>query len=186
MKKGLLLYRSKYGATKKYVRMLEEELSCDVCDTKSGKGYRPEAYDWIIFAGGIYASGIAGLDILRKNYPLLKGKKLAVLCVGASPYDEKALEEIRARNLKGELQEIPVFYGRGAWDESSMTWKDRMLCGMLQKMVAKKDPASCEPWMKALLSAVGQKCDWTDKTYVMPLVEYIKNLSGFDDKENRL
>ena len=125
MKKGLILYRSKYGATEKYVRMLEEELSCDVCDTKSGKEYRTEAYDWIIFAGGIYASGIAGLDILRKNYPLLKEKKLAVFCVGASPYDEKALEEIRARNLRGELREIPVFYGMGALYDTSMPWKAR-------------------------------------------------------------
>ena len=175
MKKGLILYRSKYGATKKYAGMLKEALSCDCDEIGSGKEQEPQAYDWIILAGGIYAGGIAGLEVLRKNYPMWKDKKLAVFCVGASPYDAKALEEIRARSMKGALQDIPVFYGRGAWDESGMTWKDRMLCGMLKKMIAKKDAASMEPWMKALLSAAGKKCDWTDQKYLEPLIQYIRD-----------
>ena len=29
-----------------------------------------------------------------------------------------------------------------------------------------------EPWMKALMDAMGE-CDWTDKKYLKPLLEYI-------------
>ena len=52
---------------------------------------------------------------------------------------------------------------------------DRTLCKMLHKAIAKKDPNLCEPWMKALLAATGQSCDWTDREYLIPLIEYIKS-----------
>ena len=43
--------------------------------------------------------------------------------------------------MTGALSEIPLFYCRGAWNKEKMTFKDRTLCNMLQKAVAKKDPA---------------------------------------------
>lgn len=46
---------------------------------------------------------------------------------------------------------------------------------MLKKMVSKQDPDSLEPWQEALLSAIGQDFDWTDKKYLIPLIEYIKS-----------
>ncbi len=45
---------------------------------------------------------------------------------------------------------------------------------MLQKVVAKQDPDTYEPWQKALMCAVGQKCDWTDREYLKPIIEFIK------------
>ena len=173
MNKILVLYKSKYGATRKYADLLKEELACDILEVRKFSRSVLEPYDAIVFAGGVYASGISGIRVLQKNYPMCKDKKVAVFCVGASPFDEKAIREIRKHNLKGDIKDIPLFYGRGAWDESRMTLKDRTLCKMLQKMVAKQDPASSEPWVAALLSAVGKKCDWTDKTYLVPLIQYI-------------
>ena len=131
-------------------------------------------YDTIVLCGGIYASGIAGLSFLKKNINRLKGKEIAIFCVGASPYDESVFENIKVHNLTGNLKGIPLFYGRGTWDESKMTFLDRTLCKMLQRSVAKKDPDTYEPWMKALMSAVGQSCDWTDEKYLLPLLDYLR------------
>ena len=39
--------------------------------------------------------------------------------------------------------------------------------------VAKKNPEEYEPWEKALMCAVGQKCDWTDREYLDPILDYI-------------
>lgn len=39
---------------------------------------------------------------------------------------------------------------------------------------AKKDPDDYEPLMAALMCAVGQKCDWTDKEYLKPLLEFVR------------
>lgn len=175
MKKGIIVYQSKYGATKKYAQWLQN--MTDFCCMEVSKAVVDEVaqYETVIFCGGIYASGIAGLPFLKKNIEKFKNKRMAILCVGASPYDESAFAEIRERNLTGDLKNIPLFYGRGAWNESNMKFMDKTLCKILQKSVAKKDPSTYEPWMKALMCAKGQNCDWTDKKYLMPLLEYLEN-----------
>lgn len=174
MNRTLVLFRSKYGATRRYAALLGEKLGCDVVEAKGRVPLRPENYDCIVFAGGVYASGVAGLSVLRKNYPRLKDKRLAVLCVGASPFDEAAFAALKARNLKGPLQTVPAFYARGMWDEGKMSCRDRLLCRLLQKAVSQKAPEDCEPWMKALLGAAGQRCDWTDPAYLTPLLAFIQ------------
>lgn len=173
MSKGIILYQSKYGATKKYAKWLEEATQFECVETKKADINKVKEYDVILLGGAIYASGIAGLPFLKKNINNLQGKKIAVFCVGASPYDEDAFAEVYNHNLKEELKNIPCFYCRGAWDEDAMTFTDRTLCKMLKKAVAKQDPVTYEPWQKALMCAVGQKCDWTDRKYIDPILEYI-------------
>ena len=99
---------------------------------------------------------------------------IAVFCVGAFPFDEKALKQIKMCNLKDDLKHIPLFYGCGGWDESRMSLKDRTLFRVLQKAVVKKDPGEYEPWMKALVYSVGQKCDWTDRKHLAPLLHFLQ------------
>ena len=176
MSKGIILYQSKYGATKKYADWLVEETGFDCVTTKNAKIETVRNYDVIILGGGVYASGIAGLQFLKKNTNQLTDKKIAVFAVGASPYDEGAIQQVRAMHFKDEISNVPLFYCRGAWDEEKMKFGDRILCRMLQKTVAKQNPDEYEPWQKALMCAVGQKCDWTDKAYLEPLLKHIKEL----------
>lgn len=174
MSSVVVIYQSKYGATKKYAEWLSEELACDLLETKNASVEKVEKYNVIILGGGIYATGIAGVSFLKRNYNRLKHKKLVVFAVGASPYNEKAMIALKERNFKNELADIPCFYCRGAWNESIMTWKDRTLCNMLKKAVRKKDPADYEPWEAALMQAVGANHDWTDKQYIKPIIEYAR------------
>jgi len=174
MTKGIILYQSKYGATKKYADWLVEETGFDCMETKKTTLLQLEKYDIIILGGGIYASGISGLSFLKKNIEHLKNKKIAVFCVGASPYDDTAFQQIYAHNFKKNLSGVQCFYCRGAWDENKMSFQDRTLCKMLQKAVTKKDTSAYEPWEAALMCAVGQQCDWTEKKYLKPIIEYIK------------
>lgn len=176
MSKGIILYQSKYGATKKYVDWLVTELGYDYEETKNAKVSNLLNYDVIILGGGIYASSIAGLQFLKKNICQLQGKKIAVFAVGASPYDEKAMQQIREMHFKDALSNIPSFYCRGAWNEEKMKFVDKTLCKMLQKAVAKQNPDKYEPWQKALMCSVGQKCDWTDKSYLEPMLKFIEEL----------
>ncbi len=174
MSKGVILYQSKYGATKKYAEWLTEKTSFACIETKKAEVSHLLNFDIIILGGGVYASAISGLKFLKKNINRLTGRKIAVFAVGASPYDEKAVMQIRDQHFKGELSNVPLFYLRGAWNEDKMSFADRTLCKMLQKVVAKQNPDEYEPWQKALMSAVGQNCDWTDKLYLEPLFKYIE------------
>ena len=51
-----------------------------------------------------------------------------------------------------------------------MSIVDRNLCSLLRKAVAKKDPKDYEGWEQALMEAGDDKCDWTDKRYLEPLL----------------
>lgn len=171
--KGIVLYTSKYGATKRYADWNAEATGFDCMETGKAKIEDIQQYDAIILGGGIYASGIAGLSFLKKHIHQLQGKKVIVFCDGASPYEEKAFRQVVAHNLKDALSGLPCFYCRGAWDFDSMAFVDRNLCKMLHKAVAKKKPEDCELWEKALMEAGFEKHDWTDKSYIAPILEAI-------------
>lgn len=174
MNNGMIMYQSKYGATKKYAEWLSEATGYDCIEAKKAKPDFIQKHDVIVFGGGVYASGIAGLQFLKKSMSGLSHQKVAVFAVGASPYDEKAISQIKELHFKDALAEVPLFYCRGAWDEEKMTFGDRTLCKMLQKAVAKQNPDEYEPWQKALMCAEGKKCDWTDRKYLEPLLEYLQ------------
>ena len=101
--KGIILYTSKYGATKQYAEWIAEATGFDCIETKSARIDDVKQYDTVILGGGIYASGIAGLSFLKKNIGLLTGKKIILFCDGASPYEETAFRQIVEHNLKGPL-----------------------------------------------------------------------------------
>ena len=174
MSKGIILFESKYGATQKYATWLSEMTGFECHKTSSVKAEQLKDFDIIVLGGGVYASGILGFSFLKKNFKLLKDKKIAVFAVGASPFEEKAVNQIKERLFTGDLVNLSFFYCRGAWDEDAMSITHRTLCKMLQKAVAKKDPCEYEPWESALMCAVGQKCDWTDKKYLEPIVKWIE------------
>ena len=56
---GVILYQSKYGATKRYAEWLSEETGFQCIETKKADINEIISYDSIILGGGIYASGIA-------------------------------------------------------------------------------------------------------------------------------
>lgn len=168
---GVILYQSKYGATKKYAQWISEETGFPMIETAKASIEAVKGYDIVVLGGGIYASGIAGLSFLQKNADDLKEKKILVFCDGASPYDEESFRAVIQHNMKGKLSGIPCFYCRGAWDMEAMGFVDRSLCKLLKKAVAKKDPDEYEIWEKALMDAGDKKCDWTDRKYIMPILD---------------
>ncbi len=178
MEKGMILYQSKYGATEKYALWLREMTGFACVQTKKARVDEAASCETLILCGGVYASGIAGISFLKRNAGRLTRQRIAVLCVGASPEDAAALRALRERNLKSVPEGTALFYARGAWNERRMTLRDKALCRMLQKAVAKRPPDTLEPWMRALLEATGKPCDWTDKAYLQPLTEWLEAEKG--------
>ena len=175
MKRGIILYRSKYGAAKRYANWLAQATGFDCVEIGKADIDAVRQVPAVILCGGIYAGGIGGIGWIHAHWQALQGCKLAVFAVGASPWDADALRELRARNLKPPMEKIPCFYGRGAWDESVMGFRDRVLVKLLKKMTAKQDPAGYEPWQAALMSAGSGLADWTDRAYLRPLLDAIEN-----------
>ena len=168
---GIIIYKSKYGAAKKYAGWLNEATGYEAVSVEKADVNTLSDYDVIILGGGVYAGGIAIVPFLKKNLCRLKGKKIIVYTCGASPYDEKFFNELVDMNMKGELKGIPVYYCRGGFDFKGMTFMDRTLCKMLRKSLAKKDPKDYEVWEEALMSVgENESGDWTDKSYLEPVI----------------
>lgn len=78
---GVILYQSKYGATKRYAEWLSEETGFQCIETKKADINEIIAYDVIILGGGIYASGIAGLSFIKRISINWRTKKLLCFVV---------------------------------------------------------------------------------------------------------
>ena len=92
--KGIILYKSKYGATKQYAEWIAERTGFPCVRTEDADIRTVSEYDTVILGGGVYASGIAGLSFLKKNIGQLKGKKILIKGNHDKQYDMSLFEEI--------------------------------------------------------------------------------------------
>lgn len=141
--KGIVLYRSKYGAAKQYAAWLEEATGFDCAEVRNAGIEALKRYDVIILAGGIYASGISVIPFLRKHIDELGKKKIAVFCVGASPFDEDAFAQVRAHNFKGTLQGIPCFTGAARGTKARCPLRTGPCAGCFRRWWQRRTPP---PW----------------------------------------
>lgn len=176
MKQIVVVYRSKYGSTKKYAEWIARELGATLCTQKEASLKSLLQYDVIIYGGGLYAGGIAGFPKIKKHFPGFTEKTLVLFAVGSSPASDEVVNEVKKHNLTTTMQNIPLFYLRGALDYDSMTARDKLLMNMLKKMLEKRKATEKADWENGLLAHFYEKNDFTDICNIQPLVEYVKGL----------
>lgn len=175
MKKVLVIYKSKYGTTKTYIEMLKKEVPCDAINAADYKEGIEKDYEIIILAGSIYAGNLTIIKKMNKYLDALSDKKTAIFAVGLSEYTSETLQQIQNQNLKKISHNIPLFYGRGVYDEMKMSFVDKTLCKTIRKSLKNKNVDSLDPTMKALLSIKSQKEDYISEEYLKPLINFIKS-----------
>ena len=176
MKKGIVVYKSKYGSSKWYAEKIAEKCNLECKDLKQIKIDNFKDYEIIVFCGAVYASGVSYKKFLNKNFDKIKDKKIILFLNGASPYDEATFNNVVKSNFSSEIASLPIFYGRGMWDLEKMSFTHKVLCKMLIKMVAKKEGKELQPWEQALMEAKDKSCNWTDEKYIEPLVDCVLKL----------
>ena len=80
MSKGIVIYQSKYGSTKKYVQCLQEATGFDAVEVKKAKADTMNDYDTVILCGAVYASGIAEYPISERIKTHLQADGRSILC----------------------------------------------------------------------------------------------------------
>ncbi len=173
--RGIIVYRSKYGAAKEYAQMLAAKTGFSLCALAGIKAAELAAYDRVVLCSGVYVGKIAGLKFLKRHADALRKKRTAIFAVGLSPADESTLETLKKNDRSGTLAQFPLFYGQGAWKGADLKAGDKLLCGMLHGMLAKKDPSQYEePWMRTFMECYGRSCDFTDEAYLAPLLAWLE------------
>lgn len=96
MNKTAVIYKSYFGATRRYALWLEEELKADLYTMSEAKQKNMEKYQVVIIASGTYAGWMPLINFLIRKWSEIKNSRVAVLAVGAVLPDKP--ESIAAYN----------------------------------------------------------------------------------------
>lgn len=171
----IVIFKSKYGSTRKYAEWIAEEIGCEAKDAKDIKIGDLEGYDTIIYGGGLYAEIINGVTLITKNFEMLKDKKIIVYSTGITPlecrdyYDNLIIE----KNFKPYMiDKIKIFnfLGRMVVDELSLVHRTAVK-SLKKLMKAKENPTEMERLLVELCDADG---DFTDRAAIEDLVNYAR------------
>jgi len=114
MKKIAVVYGSHYGTTEKYATWIAEEEKADLFQASKVKIGALLGYDTIVYCGGLYAGGMYGFSLIKKNFQKIKDKKLIAVAVGATLKEKDAIEELKKKNFLPEMMDsVPFFLLRG-------------------------------------------------------------------------
>lgn len=181
MGKTVVVYESKYGSTKKYAQCLAQEIKCDLFERSEIGINQLTDYENIVYGGGLYASGIAGISLITKNYEKIKDKNIMVFTVGlASTHDKEIFVPIIEKNFSKEMSDnIKFFHLRGRMDYSKLSFMHKTMMKMLKATIDKKKPEELTGEDKEFLATYGEKIDFTDRTTLQPLILHInKHIYG--------
>jgi menaquinone-dependent protoporphyrinogen IX oxidase len=87
--KTLVAYKTKGGATKKYMDWLCKELKCEsLTYNQIGRKFNFDEYQTIIVSSGTYMGLMPLNRFLKKNWKKIKDKHIVAIAVGAAPADD--------------------------------------------------------------------------------------------------
>ena len=171
--KTLVIYKSTSGFTKNYAEWIAEELSADIYESRKFSKDKLKNYNTIIFGGGLYAVGINGIKIIKRNIDILKNKKIIVFATGATPYRDGVLEEIKNKNFNTQEQKyVEFFYLRGGYNFNKLSVFYKMIMLLLKlKLKLKKNLTSDE---QGMLNAYNTPVDFTRKKNIDELIKFAR------------
>ena len=173
MKKVAVIYKTIYGTTKRYAEWIAEELNASLFEASKIKAKQLTSYDVVVYGGGLYASGITGARLVANN----PCNSLVVFTVGAATPENTDYTDILKKNFTKELlSKIKVFHFHGGIDYTKLNLVHKAMMALVKKSVDKKPSGEREADDPEFLATYGKRFDYTDKSKIAPLVEYVRSL----------
>ncbi len=181
MKKIVVVYRSQYGFTKQYAQWLSEDLSCDSYEAKDFSPALFDAYDCLIYGGGLYAEKVNGLDLFKRCFARSPEKAFVLFATGLSdPNGTQTQMRVRQSIEKSLpdalLKKLALFYLHGGMDCPHLSLLHRGMMKVFRAMMqqqAKKQPTA---ETQLFLPDEGERVDYTKRAYLLPLLAHVKGL----------
>lgn len=172
-KRVIVIYASKYGTTRQYATWIAEALDAELADAKAVKPEKLRAYDVIVYGGGLYAGGIAGVKPVAQN----PCKNLVVFTVGLANPDSTNYSAIIKKNFTPEqIARMRVFHLRGGIDYERLGILHKFMMAVMKRVVQRKPETERDLEDKAFLATYGAAVNFTDRKTCDPIVSYVKNL----------
>jgi menaquinone-dependent protoporphyrinogen IX oxidase len=125
--KGLIIYKSKYGSTKKYAKWISEKFNFDCISPKHFHKIDIKKYDTIILGSLVYRGKLKIRDFLVNNWAKVKDKEVLLYAVGAAKPSSKAFEKFYFSNIPKHIRnKITFFPLRGKFNFKQLTIFDKI------------------------------------------------------------
>lgn len=175
MEKILVLYKSKYGYTKAYAEMIAKELHCDIQEATNISVDSLKRYDTIIYGGGLYALGINGINLIKRNFNDLQAKNIVIWATGSNPGRPLEMQQVWEHNFPDYmLKKIHTFYLRGGFDYQKLSGTHKLMMSALKLKLKNTKNRSEDD--EGLLKAYDTPEYHCDKKNIAELIEYVKTL----------
>ena len=174
--KTIIVYSSQTGFTKRYAEWLAEETGAEVLTIAEAKKRSDDYFagaDAIIYGGWAMGGKIVNSEWFTQRIPVWKGKKLVLLCVGASPNANPEVEvALRNALTEEEHKYAKAFYCQGGIAYDKMKVPSRLAMKAFAAMVRNKKDAT--PQEKEMGEMISHSYDISDRKFIMPIVEYLQ------------
>lgn len=175
--KTVVVYSSQTGFTEKYAGWIAKETNAKLLSLAEAKKENAEIFDSadaVIYGGWIMGGKVVNSDWLKKQIPKWSGKKLVLLCVGASPNANPDVEtEVEALLTEEEKKSVKAFYCQGGISYEKMKLPAKLAMKAFARVLkSKKDGTEKERSMGEMLS---HSYDISDKALITPILEYLNS-----------
>jgi menaquinone-dependent protoporphyrinogen IX oxidase len=174
--KGIIIYKSKYGATKQYADWLGELLHIpSVFLDHFHKGSLPD-YDFVVLGSSVYIGKLLIRDWLMQNINEVQLKKVFLFIVcGTDPGEKDKIEKIVKDNLPGELKsKFEIYFLSGRLRRNNLSWSDKLLLKIGAFLA--KDPKDKNNMKKDY--------DLVKKENLLPLLNSVGKYAQGEEKRN--
>jgi len=166
---GIVLYRSKYGATRQYADWIGADLRLPVIDPEMINDQLLAACDFLLIGTSVYLGDLLLKAWLKGNKHRLEHKKLFFFIVCAPTPDVSTHGQIIMDNIPGDLlrPSTDIVFLPGRWIFSQLSRTDGRV--LKAKALTETDPAKKE--------ALSQDSDAVKKENIAELLEAVRSFN---------
>jgi len=175
---GLVIYKGKYGATKQYAMWIAKEMQLPVASADRFPVDELPKYDYFVLGSSVYIGKLEIRGWLKKNFDVLRNKKIMFFQVAASPVEqlEKRDSYNKASLPATILENIRFYYLPGRMIMRNLSAWDRFVLKMGARLT--KDAAE----KKAMLTDF----DNVKKENILPIIEAMRPFKELSEPEKEL
>ena len=166
--KGIIIYKTKYGATEKYADLISDKTNLKAVSADDISIHKLDKYDYIIIGSPLYCFGLLLKGWIKKNEKELLRKKIFLFSVGGTPAEEKeALEKTIKRSISREMyKHIKYYHFRGVFKFEKLSFIDKLLMRIIM-LLEKREIAKRK---------MREGFELIDKAYIGSLINDLKKL----------
>ena len=133
---GVVIYKSKYGATEQYARWIGSALKLPVIKAGEFVSSELSKYDFVILGSSVYIGKLFMKKWLKKNLSALLNKKVFLFVVSGTPLNQKAkLDGYVAASLPREaINRTDIHFLPGRLEIKKLSGFDRFMIKMTARL----------------------------------------------------